>query len=92
MVNSLKGDDTCRLKAGLRQIKGRWYCSVMIWDNEHCEGPPLDERIGPEGGLDTRTEALIYYHEKCRPIMEMLIADAEADGVEVETLIKPTLH
>lgn len=57
---NLKGDDTCRLKAGVRHIKGRWYVSVAIWDNEHCHGRPIDERVGPAKGLATKAEALIY--------------------------------
>ena len=84
--------DTCRLRVGIREINDRWYVFVEIWDNEHCEGRPINERYGPAKGCAVQAEALIYYHENVRPITEMLIKEAEADGVDVKRLIKPILH
>ncbi|KKM16667.1 hypothetical protein LCGC14_1683470 [marine sediment metagenome] len=84
--------DTCRLKVGIREIDERWYVFVEIWDNEHCEGRPIDERYGPANGCAVQADALIYYHENVRPITEMLIVEAKADGVEVQNLIKQLLH
>jgi len=80
------------MKSGLRRVDGRWYVVVSIWDNEDASGPPVQEYVGPNGGFATENEALASHHEKVRPITAKMIAEAEADGVEVETILKPTLH
>lgn len=86
-------EDACRLKVGLRQVKGRWYVVVAIWDSSAAVGPAMDERIGPSKGLATEAEALVFYHEKVKPITDQLISDVEAGGVVTENLIKPpVLH
>lgn len=85
--------EDCRLKVGLRECEdGRWYVVLAIWKNSAASGPPSHEQIGPKGGFETESEALAMYHEKVKPITDQLIADAEADGVDVERKISTLLH
>ncbi len=85
-------EEAVRLKVGLRRVESMWYVVVKIWDNEDASGPPMDERAGPAGGLATQAEALIFYHEKVKPITDLIIAAHEGSGGTTEHLIKQVLH
>ena len=86
------GDEVARLKVGLRCTDSRWYVVVQIWDNSHATGPPVDERVGPAGGLETETDALIFFHEKVKPITDLIVEEHEKEGGEIEHMIKQVLH
>ncbi len=87
-------DDVARLKVGLRHVaaENRWYVVVAVWDNPHATGPPMDEKLGPEGGLATEAEALIFFHEKVKPIMDDIVEEHEKEGGECDHVIKEVLH
>jgi hypothetical protein len=92
-MSKFKGEEDCRLKVGLRQCEDfRWYVVMAIWKNGAATGPPFKELMGPTGGFETEEEALALYHEKVKPITDQMIADAEADGVDVERKISTLLH
>ena len=87
-------DEVARLEVGVRHMEadGRWYVVVAIWDNDAATGPPVGERVGPIGGLATEAEALIFYHEKVRPITDAIVDEHEAEGGTCEHMIKEVLH
>lgn len=80
-----------RLRGRVLLIKGRWYSVVTVTglgDTDH----PGTHHMGPEGGLATEEEAMIFYYEKVKPALEKVAERAREAGGSAKKLSEPTLH
>lgn len=83
--------DRFRLHGRVKMVEGRWYAVVTITGIDGTELPATDY-MGPEGGLATQDEALVYYYEKVRPALDEVAERARLAGGTAEKIGGPTLH
>lgn len=72
-----------RMKGGIRDNPaGDGFIAIVhVWDNVECRGEPEEWR-SPEV-FATEEEALAYYKENIRPLLEQRLAEARQSGTKV---------
>lgn len=90
-MSPAKQDQRFRLRASVKRIAGRWYSTVTVTGIGGTRLPP-SEYLGPEGGLATEKEALVYYQERVKPALKEIGERALEAGGSFEKIFEPTLH
>ncbi len=89
---SVEDQQKYRVAGGVVKRGGRWYASVAIWPIEKVNEPPISEMLGPDGGLDSADEALVYYTRRVKPNLRQLGQRVKEAGGTCELVRQPTLH
>jgi hypothetical protein len=84
-------DSKFRIAGSVKRIGARWYAVVTIHGIDGTNYPVREYR-GPDDGLATEQEALIYYFEKVKPTLAEVAARASKAGGHCKTVHEPTLH
>ncbi len=90
-MSPAKQDQRFRLRASVIRREGRWYVTVVVTGIRGTRLPP-SEYLGPDGGLATEQEALVYYIERVKPALKEIGERAEQAGGSFEKIFEPTLH